>query len=259
MPSTDSPALSLPRSTTVCGHRGAAGLAPENTLPSFHKAVELGVRVLELDLHLSRDGQVVCLHDDRLDRVTAETGPVSERDWAELAGIPVLPGAFEGRYPEARIPLFRDVLVELPTNCRFLVELKRDTQRPQALVAASLAVIVAAGAAERCRIISFEPELLRRTRAALDAAQPELHAVTLGVLVGGRDRELLLPLAREVRAQALHPHHSLVDDALLVEARAGGFAVSTWTVNDAARFGELAALGVDEVTADYPDRLLPTV
>src|SRR4051794_35718365 len=88
----------------IVGHRGAAGLAPENTLAGFLKALELGVRCIEFDVRLTRDGAPVIFHDDRLDRVTAESGLVAERAWAELREVAVLPGAFGGAYPDARIP-----------------------------------------------------------------------------------------------------------------------------------------------------------
>src|SRR5687767_6359652 len=88
----------------IAGHRGAMGMAPENTMPGFHKAVELGVRLVELDVRLTRDGKVVCFHDDRLDRVAAERGRVADWDWAALSKVPVMPGAFGGAYAEARIP-----------------------------------------------------------------------------------------------------------------------------------------------------------
>jgi glycerophosphoryl diester phosphodiesterase len=231
----------------IAGHRGAAGIAPENTLPSFHKALELGVRLIELDVRLTRDGQVVCFHDDRLDRVTTARGPVAEWDWAALAEVEVLPGAFHGAYPAARIPRFAEVLAALPTDCRILVELKADPVRPELLVERTLAEIQAAGARERCRIISFDLELIRLARPS---------GIDLGVLVATRDAEQLFPRAAELHARAVHPPHNLVDPQLLTQARDGGFLLNTWTVNTPDEFRRLAALGVDEITTDYPDQAL---
>ncbi len=229
-------------------------MAPENTLASFQAAWELGVRVMELDVHLTRDGEVVCLHDDRLDRVTADWGPVSDWDWPALEQVPVMPGAFGGRYPDARIPRLADVLAALPAECGYLVELKRDLARPQQLVDTTLEVIRAAGAGSRCRLISFETDLLRRARSRL----PELDnpaAPGLGVLVGAREGDVLLPRAREVQATALHPHHSLVDAELVATAQREGFLISTWTVNQGGPARRLAQLGVAEITTDDPAAL----
>lgn len=232
---------------TIAGHRGAAGIAPENTLPSFRKALELGLQLIELDVRLTRDGEVVCFHDDRLDRVTGARGPVSEWDWAALSQVEVLPGAFRGAYPSARIPRFTEVLAQLPADCRFLVELKAEPVRPELLVEHTLEAIDIAGARERCRIISFDPVLLRLARQA---------PVDLGVLVATRDAAHLFPLAQELQARAVHPPHNLVDPQLVAQARDGGFLLNTWTVNTADEFRRLAALGVDEITTDYPDQAL---
>lgn len=231
----------------IAGHRGAAGIAPENTLPSFRKAAQVGVRLIELDVRLTRDAQLVCFHDDRLDRVTAANGPVSEWEWAALSEVEVLPGSFHGEYPGARIPLLAEVLAELPADCRFLVELKAEAVRPELLVERSLAEIEAAGARERCRIISFDFELLRLARRS---------PIDLGVLVATRDAAQLFSRARELSARAVHPPYSLVDPLLVTEARDGGFLLNTWTVNTADDFRRLVALGVDEITTDYPDRAL---
>lgn len=234
-------------SLQIAGHRGAAGIAPENTLASFRKTLELGVSLIELDVRLTRDGEVVCFHDDRLDRVTAERGLVSEWDWDALSRVEVLAGAFHGAYPGATIPRLAEVLRSLPSHCRFLVELKGEPVRPELLVERTLTAIEAAGAGDRCRIISFHPDLLRLARRS---------PLDLGVLVATRDATQLFPLARELKAQAIHPPHNLVTSQLVAEARDGGFLLNTWTVNTADEFRRLAALGVDEITTDYPDQAL---
>lgn len=238
----------------VVGHRGAAGLAPENTLASFRRALETGITWLELDVHLTRDGVAVCFHDDRLDRVTAERGAVAEWDWEPLSHIPVLPWAFDGAYPNATIPTLESVLRELPPDTRFLVELKSDPEREEPLVRTSLEVLRASGAEERCRIISFEPKLLRLCRQIAGEACPPL-----GVLVGPRNTDQLVPLARELNAEAIHPPHTVLNAALVAEARAAGWKVCSWTVNTREAVLPVAALDVEEITTDYPDLVLATL
>jgi glycerophosphoryl diester phosphodiesterase len=233
----------------VAGHRGAAGLAPENTLPSFRKALELGVRWIELDVRLTRDGRLVCFHDDRLDRLTADTGRLAEKAWSELRELPVLPGAFEGAYPEARIPLLEEVFAELPGSTHFLVELKPEVERAEKLVTDTLALI--GGEARRCRFISFDQNLVRLVRAAGD--------YRTGVLTNPRDAAELLPRAREVKAVSLQAHQSVVTPDLLALAGAAGFRVNAWTVNTSDDARRLAQLGVDEITTDYPDVVLETL
>lgn len=229
--------------TLLVAHRGGAGLAPENTLAAFQNAVVLGVPTVELDVRLSRDGVPVCFHDDRLDRVTGESGPVSERDVAALRAIAVTSGGFGGAFPDARIPTLQEVLTALPSECRIMVELKADPARAEELVARTLETVEAAGARERCRIISFDVDLLRRARAS---------GLPLGPITG-RDAEAALALAEELRAVSVHLQHGLVNADLLRRARQSGFLVNAWTVNSAEEIRRLAALGVDEITTDYPD------
>ena len=228
----------------VSGHRGASGCAPENTLAAFRKAVKLGVRLIELDVRLTRDGALICFHDGRLERLTPGWGPVAEEDWDALSQLPVLPGSFGGRYPDARIPLLSDVLKALPEDCEYLVELKPDPERPRQVVERTLATL--GSAVTRCRLLSFDQALLLWAR---EIGPPGLR---LSVLVGDSEREQLFPRARKVRAEAVHPHFTWVDEDFVRRAREEGFLVSAWTVNHEAEVRRLAELGVDEITTDYP-------
>src|SRR5919197_4354903 len=93
----------------VVGHRGAMGYAPENTLASFELAVEQGADVVELDVHLSRDGQVVVIHDEQLDRTTDGRGLVGDRTLDELKRLDA--GSwFDPRFAGQRIPTLHEVL-----------------------------------------------------------------------------------------------------------------------------------------------------
>ncbi|MFN3651348.1 MAG: glycerophosphodiester phosphodiesterase [Armatimonadota bacterium] len=232
---------------TIVAHRGGAGLAPENTLPAFRNALRLGVQAVELDVRLTADEVPVCFHDERLGRITPAQGRIADWQWARLREVAVQSGAFGGAYPDARIPSLEEVLAGFPGDCRVLVELKPDPARADLLVRRTLEVI--GGAASRCRLISFDPELLRRVRAACPGA-------ALGVLAGPRAAASLFPLARELGAEAVQPQSRLVDPALVQAAREAGFLVNAWTVNTADEGRRLAALGVDEITTDYPDLFL---
>jgi glycerophosphoryl diester phosphodiesterase len=232
-------------SVEIIGHRGAAGVAPENTLPAFRRALADGLRRVELDVRLTRDGELICLHDDRLDRVTPERGYVAEWDWPRLSAVPVLPGAFRGAYPEARVPLLSRVLAELPVTCGFLIELKADPARPREVVERTLAVIAAAAAEERCRLISFDADHLRRVRLAGSS-------LPLGFIAGSRNRDPALSLGRELGAAALHLQHSAIDAELAVGVQDAGFLLNAWTVNTGEEVRRLVGLGVHEITTDFP-------
>src|SRR5205807_198520 len=103
---------------------------------------------------------------------------------------------------------------------------------------------------ERCRLISFDHDLLRLAASS---------SLRLGVLVTAARRERLLPVAREVRAAALHTPFAIVDRALVEAAQAEGFLVNAWTVNTEEEVRRLAALGVNEITTDYPELVRRTL
>jgi len=237
----------------IVGHRGAAGLAPENTLEAFRTAYALGVRLLELDVRLSRDGRPVCIHDDRLDRLTDARGPVADYDWEDLRRFRVMPGAFREAFPETRLALLGEVLEQMPADARFLVELKADPHRPAELVRSVIETLEAAECADRCRLISFEQDLLRRLWA-LGAGR-----WALGVIRGAREGGTLIGSAREVGAVAVHAQVGSLDEDMVRRAREEGFLVSAWTVNHAGEVRRLGLLGVDEIATDYPDMAISTL
>jgi glycerophosphoryl diester phosphodiesterase len=155
---------------TRTGHRGARGLAPENTLLGFQRAVELGVDMLELDVRLSKDGEVVVLHDALLDRTTDALGPVAERTYAELERLDAghafaRDGGFPFRGQGARIPRLVDVLDAFP-DVMVTVEVKPGDP---ALVPRAVA-LVRERAPERVVLASADHATIR----ALRAHAPEL-------------------------------------------------------------------------------------
>lgn len=237
----------------IAGHRGAARVAPENTLPSFRAAVDAGAPLVELDVQLTRDGFPVCFHDERLERITQEQGPLVEWDWERLAAVRFKSGNVAGDFPNARVPLLAEALREIAPHCSVLVELKQERTRPDELVRRTLEVVREAGAFARCRFISFEQDLLLRLRDAAHLAGLEAE---LGVLVDRDGLESLLPRAREVGARTLHPKHTLIDEELMRAAREEGFRVNAWTVNTVEDIRRMDRLGVDEITTDDPGNAL---
>lgn len=253
------------------GHRGARGLAPENTLEGFERATREGVDVLELDVRLSADGRVVVLHDATVARTTdwnersAAPGEVSRLTWEELktldAGHRFSPDggeSFPFRGRGVRIPLLAEVLSAFPEHL-FTVELK---EAPQAEFVARVADVVRPHA-ERVCLASFSHRLLRAARRTA----PDLATSFSGREI--RDAYLLSRLglagllpARGVVYQApLFANHDagrglrVVDRRFLAAAHRRGLPVTVWTINEPERMRELIALGVDGITTDRPDLL----
>ena len=238
----------LPR---LIGHRGAALLAPENTLAGFRKAAEVGASWVEFDVRLAADGRCVLLHDDTLERTTTGKGRADQLDFEALRRFDA--GAWFGpTFAGERVPSFEetiDLLAELGLGAN--VEVKPG---PGAEVATGKAV------AEVLRarwpkslptplVSSFKEASL----AALREVAPELPR---GLLVSEVPRDW------RTRAEALgcatiHCNHKRLQRALARDIIAAGFPLLAYTVNDRVRAEELWDWGLASIITDCPDRLLP--
>jgi glycerophosphoryl diester phosphodiesterase len=260
------------------GHRGARGLAPENTLQGFAAALAVGVTTLELDTGVTKDGVVVIHHDRRLNPDIAR-GP--EGRWVEAPAPLIHELAFEqlrrydvGRlrpgsktaqeFPDqepadgARVPrlaeLFELVAKAGNTAVRFNIETKltpqapEETLAPEAFALAVIAEVRKAGVEARTSIQSFD----WRTLQVVEREAPAIATVYLT----GRRREGSQPAAvHAAGGRVWSPNHLEMDSASVVEARALGLRVIPWTVNDPAAVERVLDLAVDGLITDYPDRV----
>jgi glycerophosphoryl diester phosphodiesterase len=230
----------------VIAHRGASGTAPENTLVAFRRAAACGADMVELDVQLTRDGEVVVVHDFTLDRTTDGTGAIGAWTLAEIrrldAGTWFAP-AFRGE----PIPTLGEVLaaIGLPVN----VELK--PVGDQGLEARTLAAVRGAGALGRVVFSSFDPGSLERLRALTPEAD-------IGILCDGPPGPAAMRLAGRVSARALHVRKDGATPEAFALARAAGLQIRVWTVNEPGEFTSLAAAGAHGVFTDYPERFLQT-
>ncbi|MCB9545242.1 MAG: glycerophosphodiester phosphodiesterase [Myxococcales bacterium] len=245
--------------TLHIAHRGGAGCFPENTLAAFGGAIALGATMLELDVHLSADGEVVVCHDDTLDRCTDATGPVSARTARELAQVDAgyhfaLDGAHPWRGRGCGIPRLAEVLARWP-DVRLNIELK---SADPLLIPAFLGVLDAAGARDRTCMGSEQDAVAEALFAAAPDAchyQPRgpLTAWVMAAVMGtARPRDdrwavVDMPLAWQGTP--------LVTPGLVAAARADGLWVNVWTVDEEADMARLKALGVGGIMTDRPDRL----
>ncbi len=213
------------------GHRGAAGLEPENTLRSFRRAATEGADAIELDLRLTRDGHLVVLHDADVDRTTGGSGPVADMTLDEIKHLDAGLGE--------RIPAFEEVLetIHLPIHA----ELKAvEAAEPLA------ALIRNRRLAGRVTPISFAPEALRRVKLSL----PDLP---VGLILSGGSPGLTE--ARSVGASLVSPQAAYLDAAMVEGYRRAGLRVTTWTVNESEEMRRVLRLGVDGIVTDRPDLL----
>jgi glycerophosphoryl diester phosphodiesterase len=229
-------------------HRGAAGTRPELTRPAFARALELGVNMIELDVQLTLDRALVVLHDRELGRTVRGHGPVRERTLAELCELDA--GAwFAPEYAGARVPSLEEVLDLTADKAALNVEIKSPEPDWDATAERLIDLLTAKRRLDTTVVSSFESGALRAMRARETAAR-------IGVLWHDADLEPMWRLADELGARSVHPQWSLVDATVIERARARGLAVIVWTVNDPAAIARLAALGVDGIISDYPERLV---
>ncbi len=229
------------------GHRGAAGTRPELTIPAFARALELGVDMIELDVQLTRDRQLVVLHDRQLGRTVRGDGPVRERSLAELMGLDA--GSwFDARWAGACVPSLEQVVELTAGRAELNVEIKSPPSDWEETAQVLLALLTRHGRVGTTIISGFELGALQAVRARSAAAQ-------IAVLWQDADLEPMWRAAAAVGAVAVHPHWGLVDEAVVAEARQRAHRVVAWTVNDPDAMAELARLGVDGLISDFPERL----
>jgi glycerophosphoryl diester phosphodiesterase len=232
--------------TEVIAHRGASGTCPENTLPAFRRAVEIGATMIELDVQLTRDGEPVVIHDWTLDRTTSGRGTVRRRTLDEITALDA--GRWFGReFAGTRVPTLDQVLAEIPI--RINVELK--AAGDDGLERRVLESVTRAGAMDRVVFSSFDSASLARLRALSAAAD-------LAVLWAGRSVTRAMALASRVAARSLHLRKGGGVLAAIAAGHAAGLAVRVWTVNASGDFARLTAAGADGVFTDYPERFLQT-
>jgi glycerophosphoryl diester phosphodiesterase len=241
----------------VAAHRGGSLLWPENSLLAFRNALALGADLLELDVHLTRDGEVVVIHDPTLERTSTGTGAVGAASLADLAGARLR--ARDGTVTDEPVPTLAQVLDLLrPTGAELLLEIKVDpARRPYAgIEEKALALIDTSGLRERTVMMAFESDTLRRVRG-LDAGIRTTMLVSRSRVERERAAApTVVRWATEVGATSLGVDHRVVDATLVAAARQAGLRLATWTVNTEADIRRMLDLGVDVVISDQPDLAL---
>ncbi|MFE1171940.1 glycerophosphodiester phosphodiesterase [Streptomyces sp. NPDC058773] len=212
------------------GHRGMMGVEPENTLRSFVRAEHEGLDVIELDLHLSKDGALVVMHDADVDRTTDGAGPIAERTLAELREL----DAGQGE----RIPVFEEVVTAVKAPLQ--AEIK-DVAAAQALAE----VLRSRDLADRVEVISFHDEALAAIRTLLPGVRTALVASRYGTDVVDR--------ALAVGATMLSLNIRRLTLELVERAHAAQLKVVAWTVNTHDQLRLARGLGLDGVVTDQPE------
>jgi glycerophosphoryl diester phosphodiesterase len=242
-----------PSRRLVIAHRGAAAEAPENTLPSFLRAVEVGADALELDVHATADGVPVVIHDPGLERTTDREGAVAATKLKALgqadAGARFTPDGgrtFPWRGRGVTIPTLAEVLTAT-AGVPLIVEVKDVRAAP-----AVLRALEWQGARDRCIVASFAADALAPFRAGgyhTAATRREVARLLIGSLFGVAPRQ---PAYQALTVPRKHKGIPVATRALVRAAARVGCATHVWTVDDPARARVLWDRGVAGIITNAP-------
>ena len=230
-------------------HRGASGHAPENTMAAFRRAVELGARFIETDLQITRDAQVVAMHDFTLDRTTNGKGQVHLLALEDIRALDAGSwfGAGSGSFSGEHVPTLNEILdFAKEQDVIFYLEIKSGPA--WGVEHAVVAALRDHNASARVVILSFDP-------SALDSVHRLDSTMMTGLLCEHPSNDLV---ERTVRAGArqLVAAGELVTSAVVEKAHRAGLQVVAWTINDPEQMRRLIAAGVNGIITNFPDRLL---
>ena len=261
----------FPDALTIMGHRGAAAVAPENTMSAFGVAARLGLP-FELDVQQCNSGEPVVFHDATIERTTNGNGRIADMSWSLLKTFDA--GAkFAPEFAGLRIPSLDTVLATLGREVVINIEIKRPTtdRSLETLATAVVKVIRAHEVTDHVMVSSFEPLILE----AVGALEPNIRR---GMIIGAgpvkpapsgpdnptsRARLLFDSFARRnlrwlerARPDLLMVDHTLVTARYVERTTRLGYRLFAWTVNDVAEAKRLVDAGIDGIITDHPRRLM---
>ena len=219
----------------IIAHRGASGHAPENTLAAFNLAMEHQADGIELDVMLAKDGHVVVIHDDTVDRTTNGSGRVKDMTLDMLRSLDAGNGE--------KIPTLTEVLETFGGQFMINIELKNYSSPFDALPVVAAKMLNGYDFLDKILISSFNPFNFKRFRKYCPGVQQGLLTIP---------NKANLWIWRLFKYDAVHPYYQEVDQELVSEARKNQQQVNVWTVDDPDEIRRLAALEVDSIITNYP-------
>ncbi|MBM7555458.1 glycerophosphodiester phosphodiesterase [Halanaerobacter jeridensis] len=223
------------------GHRGTAALAPENTAAGFKKAIDMNLDMVELDVQLTKDEEVVVIHDYDLQRVAGVDAKIADLTLDQLKEIDVA-SYFAADYAEQRVMTLTEVIELVRNELMLNIELKMIAEKEQILIDKVKKILrqenfigqVIISSFNHCYVKEFGPEF--KTAVLINS-----HPVDVVAMI------------ESANADGVHPNHKLLTAELIEQVQQAGCFVNTWTVNDENKITELKSWGVDGIVTDYPE------
>jgi len=226
------------KNTIVVAHRGLSCLYPENTLISFRKAMEIGVDIIELDVRETKDGKIVVIHDEKVDRTTNGTGYVEELRLDMIRKLDA--GEWKGAFKDVKVPTLEETLEILDKKTKLLIEIK------QADVKKIIDIVRKKSVEEKVIIGSFHLKYLIETRKLF----PSLPTAFITSKIPDNIYKLLRWGIQMINIE----YHTLTDEIFKTFTEKG-FVVNAWTVDRRKDMEKLISVGIPLITTNYPDIL----
>jgi len=227
----------------VVAHRGFSGKYPENTEIAFRKALELNVEMVELDVHLARDGALIVIHDHTVNRTSNGSGEVAKLTLAEIKALDA--GArFNPEFEGQRFPTLQEALDLMGGKVRLNIHVKAYPHDADRLVPAVVREIQTRGLLGQAFIASDEPYI-----AMAKKIEPRLEICNLSTT----PKETYVSRSLSVGCRILQPGNKQVDKALVADAHNHGMEVNPFYADDEAEMRRLIECGVDGILTNYPD------
>jgi glycerophosphoryl diester phosphodiesterase len=237
----------------IIAHRGFSGLAPENTLAAFSLAANIGVDLIELDIHQTSDGVIICHHDEDILSNSGRKERIRELSFEEIQKIDV-GSRFSEKFKGEPVPSLAEVL---SLGVPLLIEIKKGNDYYPGLIKNLLELLSGFSHSKKCIIQSFETPVLESFCELSN--EYEVHK-----LVTGNIPLLPLHIDSKIRSgnitqyrsfDAINPNFRFVTAGLVKKIHREGKKIFTWTVNEKEQMEKLISFGVDGIITDYPDRL----
>ncbi|MCI0486461.1 MAG: hypothetical protein L0229_07655 [Blastocatellia bacterium] len=267
------------RRPLVIAHRGASGIAPENTLAAFRLAASMGADGVEMDVQLSADNRPVVIHDARVDRTTNSAGRVAAFTAGQLGNLDagrwferrlaIRPRARlaaerariaaegeAGSFAGERVPTLEEALALLAETrlLRVYIELKSKPATRESLLAATVSLIRDFHMERSVTLLSFDHEILKRAKETV----PEIR-ISANYPAAGRQLATARSILRSAESMAVDEvglHFSLATRRTVAGLHERGLEVSAWTANSKILMRRLISRGVDSIMTNFPDRLM---
>lgn len=231
------------------GHRGAKGHEPENTLVSFQKALDMQVDGIELDVHLSADGEIMVIHDESIDRTTNGKGFVNALSLRQLKAFRVNQTQnqrLSAALPQ-QIPTLKEVFDLVNQDCFINIELKSYEATDKVVTLIEKYVTKKGWKYDRFLVSSFDWNALQQVAFLNDK-------IPIGVLTE-TDLDLALAFAKFIQAKSIHPYFHLLTKENTAQIQAKGLQVFPWTINELKDIQKIKTFNVNGIITDFPNRI----